>query len=200
MQLNDRGIPMTQRAAVIAIPHDSGRTRLGTAFVSGENELTVLMTDGKYRKVNVVSGTTIQEGQIDFSPPLTPPGWYPRIPGAEHVPSLGRRIISARILQSEGRLYVTLSRTDLYMHAADAIAVLDAKTLQQEGFLKLKSMSHSSNLFWGGAIGDGGKRLYLLGMEAKGGTVRVLSLPDGNEVDTIRGLGVTLSIVVPSPE
>jgi len=174
---------------------------LGTVFVSGENELTVLMTDGKYRRVNVQTGTTVQEGEINFSPPLTPPGWHPEIPGAEHVPSLGRRVIGSRVLESQGRLYVPLHRSDLYMRAADAIAVLDAKTLQQEGFFELKSsfLHPSWNLFSDAAVGNGGKRLYLLAMERKGGTVRVLSLPDGKEIDTIQGLGTTLSIVVPSP-
>jgi hypothetical protein len=201
IQFSDQGIPTTQLPMVVAMPHDFGRTRLGTAFVSGENELTVLMTDGKYRKINVETGTTVQEGEITFSPPLTPPGWHPQTPGAEHVPSLGRRVIGSRILQSQGRLYVPLSRSDLYMHAADAIAVLDAGTLQQEAFLELKSpWWHSSwNLFRDRAIGDGGRRLYLLGVESKGGTVRVLSLPDGREIDTIRGLGTSLSIVIPSP-
>jgi hypothetical protein len=170
MQFSDQGIPMTEVPAVIAIPHDFGRTRLGTAFVSGENELTVLMTDGKYQKINVQTGMIVQEGKIAFSPPLTPPGWHPQIPGAEHVPSLGRRIIGSRILESQGKLYIPLSRSDLYMHAADAIAVLDAKTLQQEDFFELKSpWWHSSwNLFRDGAIGDGGRRLYLLGLESKG--------------------------------
>lgn len=201
MQFSNQGIPMTPLPAVIAIPHDWGRTRLATAFVSGENELTVLMTDGKYRRVNVQTGNTVQEGETLFSPPLTPPGWHPRTPGAEHVPSLGRRVIGARILESQGRLYVPLSRSDLYMHAADAIAVLDARTLQQEGFFELKSpwWRSSWNLFWDGAIGDSGRRLYLLGVESKGGTVRVLSLPDGKEIETIKGLGTTLSIVIPSP-
>jgi DNA-binding beta-propeller fold protein YncE len=129
MQFTDHGIPMTQLPAVIAIPHNWGRTRLATVIVSGENELTVLMTDGKYRRVNVQTGATVQEGEIAFSPPLTPAGWHPRTPGAEHVPSLGRRVIGSRILESQGRLYVPLSRSDLYMHAADAIAVLDARTL-----------------------------------------------------------------------
>lgn len=202
MQFSDQGIPTTQLPAVIPIPHDFGRTRLGTALVSGENELTVLMTDGKYSKVNVQTGTTLQEGEIAFSPPLTPAGWHPRIPGAEHVPSLGRRFIGSRTLESQGRLYVPLSRSDLYMHAADAIAVLDARTLQQEGFFELKSSFwHSSwNLFWSAAIGDGGRRLYLLGVESKGGTVRVLSLPDGKEIEIIKGLGTTLSIIIPSPQ
>jgi hypothetical protein len=201
MQFSDQGIPTTQLPVVIAVLHDLGRTRLGTAFVSGENELTVLMTDGKYRKVNVQTGNILQEGEIAFSPPLNPPGWHPQIPGAEHVPSLGRRVIGSRILESQGRLYVPLSRSDLYMHAADAIAVLDAGRLQQEAFFELKSSWwHSSwNLFRDGAIGDGGRRLYLLGVESKGGTVRVLSLPDGKEIDTVNGLGTTLSIVVPSP-
>jgi len=200
MQFSDQGIPTTQLPVVIAVPHDLGRTRLGTAFVSGENELTVLMTDGKYRKVNVQTGNILQEGEIAFSPPLTPPGWHPQIQGAEHVPSLGRRVIGSRILESQGRLYIPLSRSDLYMHAADAIAVLDAGTLQQEAFFELKSpWRHSSwNLFRDGAIGDGGRRLYLLGVESQGGTVRVLSLPDGKEIDAINGLGTTLSIVVPS--
>ncbi len=201
IQFSDQGIPTTQLPTVIAIPHDWGRTRLGTAFVSGENEVIVLMTDGKYRRVNVQTGTTVQEGEINFSPPLTPPGWHPKIPGAEHVPSLGRRVIGSRILESQGRLYVPLHRSDLYMHAADAIAVLDAKTLQQEGFFELKSSfwRRSWNLFSDAAIGNGGKRLYLLAVERKGGTVRVLSLPDGKEIDTINGLGTTLSIVVPLP-
>lgn len=201
IRFSDQGIPATQLPTVIPIPHDWGRRQVGTAFVSGENEVTVLMTDGKYSKVNVQTGTTVQEGEIVFSPPLTPAGWHPRTPGAEHVPSLGRRVIGSRILESQGRLYVPLSRSDLYMHAADAIAVLDAKTLQQEAFFELKSSFwHSSwNLFWSGAIGDGGRRLYLLGVESKGGTVRVLSLPEGKEIDTIKGLGTTLSIMVPSP-
>jgi hypothetical protein len=201
MQLSDQGIPVTQQPTVIAIPHDWVRTRLGTVFVSGENELTVLMTDGKYSKVNVQTGAVIQAGEITISPPLTPPGWYPHIPGAEHVTSLGRRVIGSRILESQGRLYVPLHRSDLYMRAADAIAVLDAKTLRQEGFFELKSsFLHSSwNLFWSAAIGDGGRRLYLLGVESKEGTVRVVSLPNMKEVDTIRGLGKTLSIVLPSP-
>jgi hypothetical protein len=201
IQFNDQGIPTTQLPAVIAIPHDFGRTRLGTAFVTGENELTVLMTDGKYRKVNVQTGKILQEGEIAFSPPLTPPGWHPQIPGAEHVPSLGRRIIGSRILESQGKLYVPLSRSDLYMHGADAIAVLDAKTLRQEDFFELKSpWWHSSwNLFRDGAIGDGGRRLYLLGLESKGGTLRVLSLRDGRETHTIKGLGTSLSMVIPSP-
>jgi hypothetical protein len=86
------------------------------------------------------------------------------------------------------------------MHAADAIAVLDAGTLQQEAFVELRSplWRSSWNLFWDGAIGDGGRRLYLLGVESKGGSVRVLSLPDGKEIETIKGLGTTLSVVVPS--
>ncbi len=201
IQLSDQGVPTAQPPVVIPIPHDFGRERFGTAFVSGENELTVLMTDGKFRKVNLQTGSTAQEGEIVFSPPLTPAGWHPSTPGAEHVPSLGRRVIGARILQSQGRLYVPLSRSDLYMHACDAIAVLDAKTLQQEGLIELKSsfLRPSWNLFWDAAIGNDGKRLYLLAVERKGGTVRVLSLPDGKEVDTINGLGTTLSIVVPSP-
>ena len=201
MQFSDQGIPTTQLPTVIAIPHDWGRTRLGTAFVSGENEVTVLMTDGKYRRVNVQTETTVQEGEINFSPPLTPPGWHPLIPGAEHVPSLGHRVVGSRILESQGRLYVPLHRSDLYMHAADAIAVLDAKTLQQEGFFELKSsfLHPYWNLFSDAAVGNGGKRLYLLAMERKGGTVGVLSLPDGKEIDTINGLGTTLSNVVPSP-
>ena len=201
MQFSDQSIPTTQLPTVIAIPHDWGRTRLGTAFVSGENEVTVLMTEGKYRRVNVQAETTVQEGEINFSPPLTPPGWHPEIPGAEHVPSLGRRVIGSRILESQGRLYVPLHRSDLYMHAADAIAVLDAKTLQQEGFFELKSsfLHPYWNLFSDAAVGNGGKRLYLLAVERKGGTVRVLSLPDGKEIDTINGLGTTLSNVVPSP-
>jgi len=201
IHFSDRGIPATQLPAIMAIPHDWGRTRLGTAFVSGENELTVLMTDGKYRKVNVQTGTTLQEGEIVFSPPLTPAGWHPQTPGAEHVPSLGRRFIGSDVIESQGRLYVPLSRSDLYMLAADAIAVLDAKTLQQEAIFELKSsLLHPSwNLFWSAAIGDGGRRLYLLGVESKEGTVRVLSLPVGKEIDTIKGLGTTLSIMVPSP-
>ena len=201
MQFSDQGVPATQLPTIIAIPHDWGRTRLGTVFVSGENEVTVLMTDGKYRRVNVQTGTTVQEGEINFSPPLTPPGWYPRIPGAEHVPSLGRRVIGSRVLESQGRLYVPLHRSDLYLRAADAIAVLDAKSLQQEGFFELKSpfLHPSWNLFSDAAVGNGGKRLYLLALERKGGTVRVLSLPDGKEIGTIQGLGTTLSIVVPSP-
>jgi hypothetical protein len=200
IQFSDQGIPTTE-PAVIPIPHDWGRRRVGTAFVSGENEVTVLMTDGNYSKVDVRTGTTAQEGEIVFSPPLTPAGWYPHIPGAEHVPSLGRRFVASRILESQGKLYVPLSRSDLYMHAADAIAVLDARTLQQEAFFELKSSFwHSSwNLFWDGAIADGGRRLYLLGVESKGGMIRVLSLPDGKEIDTIKGLGTTLSIVVPWP-
>jgi len=55
------------------------------------------------------------------------------------------------------------------------------------------------NLFWDGAIGDGGRRLYLLGVETKGGTVRALRLPDGREIETMGGLGTTLSIMVASP-
>lgn len=200
IQFNDQGIP-TAQPAVISIPHDWGRTRLATAFVSGENELTVLMTDGKYRRVNAQTGTIVQEGEITFSPPLTPAEWHSRTPGAEHVPSLGRRVIGSCILESQGRLYLPLSRSDLYMHAADAIAVLDAKTLQQVAIFELKSSLWPSswNLFWDGAIGDGGRRLYLLGVESKDGPVRVLSLPDGKEIYTIRGLGKTLSIVRPSP-
>jgi hypothetical protein len=135
IQFSDQGIPTAQLPVVIAVPRDFGRTRLGTAFVSGENELTVLMTDGKYRKVNVQTGNVLQEGEIGFSPPLTPPGWHPQTPGAGHVPSLGRRVIGSRILQSQGRLYVPLSRSDLYMHAADAIAVLDAGDASARGFL-----------------------------------------------------------------
>jgi hypothetical protein len=201
IEFSDQGIPTTQLPTVIAIPHDWGRRRVGTAFVSGENEVTVLMTDGHYSKVNVQTGTTLLESDIAFSPPLTPAGWHPQIPGAEHVPSPGRRVIGSRILESQGRLYVPLRRSDLYMHAADAIAVLDAKTLQQEGFFELKSsfLHPSWNLFSDAAVGNGGKRLYLLAVERKGGTIRVLSLPDGKEIDTIKGLGTTLSIVVPSP-
>lgn len=195
VQFNDQGIP--GRPAAIVIPHDWGRRRLGAGFVSGENELTVFMTDGHYSKVNVQTGLIIQEGDIAFSPPLTPAGWHPQTPGAEHVPSLGRRFVGAQIWESKGRVYVPLFRADLYMQAADAVAVLDSRSLQQLGFFELKSPSwHSSwNLFWSGAIGDGGTRLYVLGMEAKGGTLRVLGLPEGKEVDNIQGLGKTLSIV-----
>lgn len=201
VQFSDQGVPTSQLPVVIPIPHDWGRRRVGTAFISGENEVSVLMTDGKYSKFNVHTGTVVQEGEIVFSPPLTPAGWHPRTPGAEHVPSLGRRVIGSRIQESQGRLYIPLSRSDLYMHSADAIAVLDAKTLQQEAFFELKSsfLRSSWNLFWSGAIGDGGRRLYLLGVESKGGTVRVLSLPDGKEIDTIKGLAATPSIIVPSP-
>ncbi len=201
MQLSDEGIPLTALPAVIPIPHDWGRTRLATAFISGENELTVFMTDGKFRRIDVQSGTTLHQGEIAFSPPLTPAGWHPSTPGAENAPSLGRRVIGWRILRSQGRLYVPLSRSDLYMHAADAVAVLDSRTFQQRSLLELKSsrLRSSWNLFWDGAIGDDGRRLYLLGIESKEGSVRVLSLPDGKEIDTIRGLGKTLSIVVGAP-
>jgi hypothetical protein len=201
VQFSDQGAPTTQLPTVIAIPHDGGHRRLGTAFVSGEHELTVLMTDGHYSKVNVQTGATQKEGDIVFSPPLTPVGWHPQTPGAEHVTSLGRRFIGAQILESQGRLYIPLSRSDLYMQASDAVAVLDADTLQQVASFELKnSLWHSSwNLFWSGVIGDWGRRLYLLGVESKGGTIRVLNLPDGKEIDIIRGIGKTLSIVVASP-
>jgi hypothetical protein len=200
VQFSDQGVP-TSQLPVIPIPHDWGRRRVGTAFVSGENEVTVLMTDGKYSKFNVQNGTAVQEGEIVFSPPLTPAGWHPGTPGAEHVPSLGRRVIGSRVQQSQGSLYILLSRSDLYMHAADAIAVLDAKTLQQEAIFEPKSSFWSSswNLLWSGAIGDGGRRLYLLGVESKGGTVRVLRLPDGKEIDAIKGVGTTPSIIALSP-
>jgi hypothetical protein len=202
IQLGHQGTPATEAPVVTSIPHDWGRTRLASAIISGKNELTAFMTDGKYKKVNPQAGTIGQEDEIAFSPPLTPEGWHTNTPGAEHVPSLGRRFVSSPILSSQGRLYVPLSRSDLYMHAADAIAVLDAKTLKQETFIELKSsLVHPAwNLFWSAAIGDTGQRLYLLGMESKSSTLRVLSLPEGKEIDAIKGLGATLSIIVPSPQ
>jgi hypothetical protein len=202
VQFSDQGVPATQRRAVIPISQDQGRRRVATAFVSGENQVTILMSDGKFVRLNLQSGTTEQEGEIAFSPPLSPPGWHPQTPGAEHVPSVGRRFIGFRtIQQSQGRLYIPLSRSDLHMQAADAIAVVNASTLQQEALFELKSpfWNRSWNLFSDLAVGENGKRLYLLGVESKEGSIRVLSLPDGTQIDAIKGLGATLTTVIPSP-
>jgi hypothetical protein len=86
------------------------------------------------------------------------------------------------------------------MQAADAIAVVNAKTLQQEAFFELKSSfwNPSWNLFSGLAVGDYGKRLYLLGIESKGGVIRVLSLPALKQIDEIKGLGATLTAIIPT--
>jgi len=202
VRFNDQGIPTNLVPVGIPVTNHAAGQWVGTAFVSGDNEVTVIAADGKYSRINVEANKITEEGAIAFSPPLTPPGWHPHVPGAEHVPSLGRRYIGMqRMLESEGRLYVPLSRSDLYMHAADAIAVLDQKTLRQEALFELKSSPrrHSWNLFSSGAIGEGGTRLYLLAVEAKGGAVRVLSLPDGKEIDTIQGLGATPTIMIVSP-
>jgi len=202
VRFNDQGVPTNLVPAGIPVTNHAAGQWVGTAFVTGANEVTVIAADGRYSRINIETNKITEEGAIAFSPPLTPPGWHPHVPGAEHVPSLGRRNIGMQpVLESEGRLYIRLSRSDLYMHAADAVAVLDDKTLRQEAFFELKSSLRSSswNLFWSGAIGDGGTRLYLLAVEAKGGTVRVLSLPDGKKIDTIKGLGTTPTIMIVSP-
>jgi len=201
VQFNDQGVPLTPLPTSVSVPHDWGRRRVATAFVSGTNELTVLMTDGHYSRVNVQTGAMAQEGDIVFSPALTPAGWHPTTPGAEHVPSLGRRFIGSSVDKSQDRLYIPLCRSDLYMHAADALAVVNANTMQQENFFELKSSfwKPSWNLFKNATVGDNGNRLYLLGMEAKNGNVRVLSLPDGKEINRIEGIGATPTMLVRSP-
>jgi len=202
VRFNDQGVPANLVPTGIPVTNHATAQWVGTAFVSGANEVTVIAADGKYSRINVETSKIVEEGMIVFSPPLTPSGWHPHVRGAEHVPSLGRRYIDMQPpLESDGRLYVQLSRSDLYLHAADAIAVLDQKTLRQAAFFELKTSQRGSswNLFWSGAIGDDGTRLYLLGVESKGGIVHVLSLPDGREIDTIKGFGATPTIVVLSP-
>jgi len=201
IQFGNQGVPSNPTRRAIPISQDHGRRRAASAFVSGENEVTVLMSDGKYIRLNVPGGAVASEGEIAFSPPLTPPGWHPQTPGAEHVPSLGRRYIGfGAIRESQGRLYIPLSRSDVYMQAADAIAVVNARTLQQEAFFELKSSfwNPSWNLFSGLAVGDYGQRLYLLGIESKGGVIRVLSLPALKQIDEIKGLGATLTAIIPT--
>ena len=200
VRFSEQGAPAAEMRTEIPIAEENGRRRPAAVFVSGENEVTVLMTDGMYARLNVESGRAVEKGQIAFLPPLTPPGWHPQIPGAENVPSLGRRVIGS-ICQSQGKLYMTLSRTDRYMHAADAIAVVDAKTLRQEAFFELKSSFWNpwGSLFGALAVGNDGKRLYLLGINPKGGTIRILNLADGTQIDSVRGLGASLTAIIPTP-
>jgi len=199
VRFNEEGVPTAQATVDIPIPEERGRRRPAMAFVSGENEVTVLMTDGRYARLNSTTGSTLREGHIEFSPLLTPPGWQPQVPGAEHVPSLGRRVVGPTHL-SQGKLHICLLRTDRYMHAADAIAVVNATTLQQEVFLELKSSfwNPSWNLVWDLAVGNGGKRLYLLAVEGKSGSIRVLTVPEGTELERIRNVGATPTMIVPS--
>jgi len=201
VRLNDQGVPANLVPAGVSVTNHGAGQWVGTAFISGANEVTVIAADGKYSRVNLDTNKITQEGAIAFSPPLTPAGWHPRVRATEHVTSLGRRFIGMQpVLDSDGRLYILLSRSDRYMHAADAIAVLDEKTLQQEAFFELKSSTRGTrSLFWSGAIGDDGNRLYLLGVESKSGIVHVLHLPDGKEVDTIKGVGTTPTIMIVSP-
>jgi hypothetical protein len=201
IHFNDQGLPANLIPVGIPVTNHSAGQWVGTAFVSGNDQATVIAADGKHSRINVETGKIVEEGAIAFSPPLTPAGWHPRVRGAEHTPSLGRRYVGMqRALQTGGLLYLSLSRSDLFMHAADSMAVLDEKTLQQKGFFELKNSQRGVwNLFWSAATGEDGTRLYLFGIEPKAGSLHVLSLPAAKEIDTIKGLGATPTILIAVP-
>ena len=197
-----RAFPRPNRRPSLPYLTIGAARRLGTAFVSGENEVTVLMTDGKYSKVNVQTGTTVQEGEIVvFSAAYSP------LVGTRQFREPSTYLPWDAGLSAHG--YCN-PKEALRSGSRDPISICTPATPSQcwmprrcsrRASLSSRVLScvPSWNLFSDAAIGNGGKRLYLLAVERKGGTVRVLSLPDGKEIDTIQGLGTTLSNVVPSP-
>lgn len=202
VQFNETGVPATRVPVGVAIPHrHQGDTRFyqpgdTAAFMSGDKELTLMMSDGRFCKLNVGTGATVQEGSIQFSQPLIPVG-APSGAGAYNAQG---RYISSRLVQaSQGRSYVVLSRNDRIFHAADALAVLDSKSLQQI------SLFQPGYLFWNAVVSGDGKRLYLISADADSsgktlyGNVHVLNSADGTEIEEITGIGTTPTILIPSP-
>jgi hypothetical protein len=102
--------------------------------------------------------------------------------------------------QSQGSLYILLSTSDLYMHAADAIAGLDAKTFQQEAIFVPKSSFWSSSWNFCGAeplemVAAG----FISWASSPRAELSVYCGCDGKEVDAIKGVGTTPCIIAPSP-
>jgi hypothetical protein len=202
VQFGGKGVPGTRLPIGVSIPHrHDGPTRFyqpgaNAGFMSGDKELTVIMSDGRYWKENVQTGATVQEGAVQFSQALIPTGTSS---GAGAYDARGRYVGARPIQGVQGKMFVVLSRNDRIFHAADAIAVLDAKTLQQT------SLFQPGYLFGGAVLSGDGKRLYLLSADAdssgKGlvGNIHVLDSSDGTEIEEIPGIGSTPTILIPSP-
>ncbi len=202
VQFNANGVPGTRVPSGIAIPNrHQGATRFyqpgdNAAFMSGDKELTVIMGDSRFAKLNLGTGGVLQEGTIQFSQPLIPAG-TPAGAGAYDVK--GRYVSSRLIQESQGKMFLVLARNDRIFHAADAIAVVDAKTLQQI------SLFQPGYLFWNAVLSVDGKRLYLISADADStgktlnGNIHVLNSADGSEIEEITGVGTTPTILIPSP-
>jgi len=199
VQFSNTGVPNTRLPSGTPIAQSLRRTGLATALLSAGGQATILMSDGEYSTLNLNRPNGARTGQIAFSPALTPAGWQSTVPGAQHVPAVRRFIMMRPPQQSQGSLFLTLSRSDRIAFAADAIAVLNPTTLQQTAVFE------PGYLFWNAVVSHDGKFLYLLSAEldpsgkSLHGNVHVISASDGSEIATISGVGTTPTILIPAP-
>jgi hypothetical protein len=202
VQFNTAGVPGTRVPMGVAIPNrHQGATRFyqpgdNAAYMSGDKELTVVMGDGRFARLNLTTGGVVQEGAVQFSQPLIATA---ATTGAGAYDAQGRYVSSRLIQGSQGKIFSVLARNDRIFHAADAIAALDAKTLQQIALIQ------PGYLFWNAVLSVDGKRLYLISADADrtgkslNGNIHILNSADGSEMGEITGVGTTPTILVPSP-
>jgi hypothetical protein len=149
---------------------------IATAFMSGDEELSVVLEDGNYSKIDLQAGKYSQEGIIAFSPPLKA--------GKEFVGPFQTAVW-------HGRVFLVLGTLDDYRSSglASAIAVLDLKTLQQERIIEVEKPF--SNV----AIASDGT---LLIADPESSAMHMLTA-SGTETGKITGVGISPTIAVPSP-
>jgi hypothetical protein len=174
-QFDAKGIPLTRLPGHIPL-RQHNEVSIATAFMSGDEELSVVLEDGNYSKIDLQAGKYSQEGIIAFSPPLKA--------GKEFVGPFQTAVW-------HGRVFLVLGTLDDYRSSglASAIAVLDLKNLQQERIIEVEKPF--SNV----AIASDGT---LLIADPESSAMHMLTA-SGTETGKITGVGVSPTIVVPSP-
>jgi hypothetical protein len=177
-QFDDKGVPLTRLPAGIPLNLQTAQNiEISTAFQSGDNEITVVLADGSYSRINLRARKSVQQGMIEFSPPLKANN---RIVGPYETPVW------------QGKILLVIAGGDDFRDKglASAVAVLNLKSFQQEDFIE------PGKLFSNVAIGSDGT-VFLA--DPSNATIYILGLPDGTQKDKIEGIGVSPTIVIPSP-
>jgi hypothetical protein len=189
VKFSDTGVPSTRLPIGISIvqPNKPVGVGIATAFLSGENQLTIVFGDGNYSRVSLTTGKVVQQGLLVFSPPLN---LQLTLAGSTWQRS-GRFVAVFKTPVWSGKVFLVLAKLPDYNTSglADAIAVLDGSTLQQEGFIV------PENPFADVGVGTDGT---LFVVDPKDTMISMRSVPDGAEKGRITGVGTDPTFVVAS--